>query len=134
MSKAPWLDGLDTPQKAPSRPRKPRKADPIGRETREALSRRSGGLCEVGCGSPATHAHHRQLRRFGDHSIVNLLHVCSLCHVRIHGHVRYSLDSGWIVSQYDEPALREVLRRDEWVWLGGDGSLLHKPPVPEVPC
>ena len=135
MSKAPWLDGLDTPQKALSGPRKPRKGDPIGRETREALRKRSGGVCELCGDAQATDAHHRQNRRGGDHTLTNLMHLCRKCHQRIGQHVRWALDTGFAVSQYDEPALREVLyRQRDWVWLGGDGSLLHKPPVPEVPC
>lgn len=133
---APWLEpNQDTPGKPPALARKPRRDDPIGRETREALRRRSGGLCEL-CGKKqATDAHHRQNRRGQNHTLTNLLHLCRTCHQRVGQHVRYALDQGFAVSQYDEPALREVLyRMRDWVWLGADGSLLHLPPAGEPPC
>lgn len=133
---APWLN--NTPTEAPTAPRKPRQADPVTPATRAIVRGRSGGVCELeGCDSPATHVHHRQLRRHGRHGASNLLHTCGPCHTRIHGHVRYSMDVGWIVSAYDEPLLREALINGDWVWLGEDGTLTHRPPgseVQEPPC
>jgi hypothetical protein len=92
------------------------------------VRKRSGATCEC-CGiSTATHIHHRQLRRSGDHTVPNLLHLCGFCHTRLHGHVRYALDQGFIVSAYDNPAMREVLYRGrDWVFLGMNGELLPAP-------
>jgi hypothetical protein len=126
-NRPPWLDD-SVPEKAPRAARKPRKADPIGTETRATVRRRSGGTCECCALSPATHVHHRQLRRCGDHSAPNLLDLCSTCHTRLHNRVRYALDTGMIVSAYDDPAMREVLYRGrDWVYLGANGELLNVP-------
>lgn len=115
------------------RPVKEAKPDPISHDVRDVVRGRSGGVCEC-CGTvQATHMHHRQLRRSGDHTAPNLLHLCSMCHTRLHGHVRYALDQGFIVSAYDTPAMREVLYRGrDWVYLGANGELLHLPPAAEV--
>lgn len=112
-----------------SKPSKPTPVDPVTRETREAVRRRSGGVCECCEAAPATHIHHRQLRRGGNHLPPNLLDLCSSCHTRLHGHVRYALDQGFIVSAYDDPAMREVLYRGkDWVYLGANGELLTAAP------
>lgn len=136
-NRAPWLENI--PQTAQKPARKPRRDDPVPDDTRRLVRTRSGGVCEL-CGeSPLQHLHHRQLRRGGDHSACNIVGLCNTCHTRCHGHVRWALDTGFIVSQYDDPALREVLWRGrDWVWLGSGGELLHVPPpdvaVPEPPC
>lgn len=129
---APWLDGPQKPRGVRS---KPRKADPVTEEVRAIVRARSGGVCEL-CGeAPVQHFHHRQLRRSGDHTPRNIVGLCNLDHQRVHGHVRWALDTGWVVSQYDDPALREVLYRGrDWLWLGVDGSMQHRPPTTEVPC
>ena len=126
-NRPPWLD-ISAPEKAAARRSPARKADPVSQETRAAVRRRSGGQCECCGDSPATHVHHRQLRRSGDHSAPNLLDLCSTCHSRLHNRVRYALDTGFIVSAYDDPAMREVLYRNrDWVYLGANGELLSTP-------
>lgn len=116
-----------------AKPDKPRKADPISPEVRSTVRGRARGLCELCQGSGAVHFHHRQLRRSGDHSVPNIVFLCSTCHQRIHGHVRWALDTGWIVSAYDSAALREVLYQGrEWTYLGAGGELLTLPPAQEA--
>lgn len=75
--------------------------------TKSAVWHRSQGRCEVrapGCRQTAGHFHHRQLRRAGDHTAVNCLHVCDVCHLFIHDHPAASRELGWIVSQWQDPA------------------------------
>ena len=133
---APWLETAQDADPRPAKPvRKPRKTDPVPEEVKALIRARGAHLCELCYQSPIQHFHHRQLRRSGDHTARNIVGLCNTCHTRCHGHVRWALDTGWIVSQYDDPALREVLwRGKEWCWLGLDGSLLHLPPVQEPPC
>lgn len=116
-----------------AKPDKPRKADPISAEVRALVRARAGGLCEL-CGqAPVQHFHHRQLRRGGQHGPTNIVGLCNADHTRCHGHVRWALDMGWIVSAYDDPAMREVLYRGrEWTFLGAGGELLTLPPAQEA--
>jgi hypothetical protein len=108
---------------------KPAKTDPITNEVRNAVRRRSGGVCECCGAAPGTHLHHRQLRRSGDHTATNLLDLCATCHQRLHNRVRFALDQGMIVSAYDDPAMRELLYRGrDWVYLGANGELLTAAP------
>lgn len=72
-----------------------------------AARRRSGNRCELGlpgCAVDAVQFHHRQLRRSGDHRIENCIHLCVECHGRVHRFVAPSLERGWLVSQYADPA------------------------------
>jgi hypothetical protein len=96
--------------------------DPVTPEVRATVRERSGGACELGCGQRATHIHHRQLRRYGDHQAANLLHVDALCHRRIHDRVRYSLDVGWLVASHDDPRTCAVLFPTGPVLLYDDGT------------
>ncbi len=86
--------------------------DPIGPETRLALLQRSGGQCELRFTSPcvgvACHAHHRKLRRFGDHRLVNLLWLCSAHHLMAHTDPD-CYARGWLVRSFDDPELVEVM-------------------------
>ena len=104
--------------------------DPITPEVRRLVTKRSKGLCEL-CTEPGQHLHHRQLRRAGDHSAANLVHLCNTCHRRIHGHVSWSLQTGWLVSQYRDPARVPLLLDDEWVYLDRDGITTPAPPLTE---
>lgn len=80
--------------------------DPIQAETRKALAERSEGRCEARlgfwCTGVATHAHHRKLRRYGDHSLACLLHVCSSCHTAIHAEPKWSYEHGFLVRQHED--------------------------------
>jgi hypothetical protein len=66
----------------------PAKPDPVTAAVRAEVAERSRGLCEARvsprCHGTAQHVHHRKLRRHGDHSAENLLHVCHACHDAIH--------------------------------------------------
>lgn len=64
---------------------------------KRAASQRSGGSCEARtpvCTGKATIYHHIQLRRGGDGSLSNCLHVCGHCHNHIHHNVAESLALG----------------------------------------
>ncbi len=104
-----------------------RKADPVTPEVRAVVADRAGNRCERGCGAVGEHAHHRQLRRGGDHSAANLVWVCVWCHtgspLAIHRNVSESLRTGWLVSQYDDPTTAPILLAGRWVLLGVDGSV-----------
>lgn len=73
-------------------------------ETRKALRERSRGVCEVCAVAAAVHAHHRKLRRYGDHRLVNLLDLCFDCHATIHANVARSLALGLLVPGWADPA------------------------------
>ena len=84
--------------------------DPV---TRSEIAHRSAGNCEAalnGCTGHASHVHHRQLRRWGDHTAPNGLHVCAGCHHRIHtmGEPAYTL--GLLVHGWADPANIPVRR------------------------
>lgn len=93
---------------------KPREArrkptpDPITPDVRRAIAERSRDVCEarlVGvCVGRARHIHHRKLRRYGDHTLVNLLHVCHACHGYIHRFPKWSYDHGYLVRGSADPA------------------------------
>lgn len=97
-----------------SRPTTP---DPITPEVDAALRARSGGYCEAravqDCSGYATHRHHRKLRRHGDHTLSNLLHVCTTCHDAIHGPLAASRQSyirRWLLHAWDDPAAMPPIR------------------------
>lgn len=106
------------------------KADPISAWTRTVIIKRAGGQCELGCGRRGSHAHHRQLRRGGNHGASNLLWIDLLCHRRIHGHVAESEAAGWLVSQYTDPAAQAVALGGAWWLLADDGSKAETVPPP----
>lgn len=100
-----------------ARKRMKRKPPPQGfpEETRMAVMRRSGGRCEVKskvCTGRAQHFHHRKLRRFKDHSTINCAHVCSGCHTEIHARPQVAYLMGWLLHEWDDPAVIP-LRRGE---------------------
>ena len=104
--------------------------DPITPEVRTIVRKRSKGLCEL-CGITGQHMHHRQLRRAGDHSAANIVHLCFLCHRRAHGHPDWALSTGWLVSQYDTAAHTPLLLHNEWVLLDRDGQVTPAPSHPQ---
>lgn len=107
---------------------RPAKADPVTDEVRGMVRSRSAGRCEL-CGGPGQHLHHRQLRRGGDHSAANLVHLCNVCHVRVHGHSAWSFEQGWLVSQYSSAATVPLCMGERWVLLQVDGTTrgIHGP-------
>jgi hypothetical protein len=100
---APWTAGRTLP---PSPTRRPRT---LGTELRRALWARSSGQCELRCGQPAQHAHHRQPRAHGGQDMAaNLLHICHRCHHRAHTDTaRYA--RGWLCHSWDDPAKVPVI-------------------------
>lgn len=113
IQRAPWA--LKTPP-AP-------KPDPISAETRALVRARAHHLCEL-CGvNPGSHAHHRQLRRFGRHGADNIVWVCGTDHQRIHGHPEWSYENGWLVRSTDDPATTPLsLHLARWVLLLPNGT------------
>lgn len=86
-------------------------------EVRVAARLRSKGICEAGtraCIGQASHFHHRKLRRFKDHSLINCLHVCYPCHLHIHGNVLVSMAMGWIIASWEEPSEKLPRKGDRW--------------------
>ena len=69
-------------------------------KARQIVAERSSGTCEV-CGQQrAVHAHHRWLKgQGGPWCPANLIHICLLCHDRIHANVWVSISAGWIVPR-----------------------------------
>lgn len=98
--------------------RKPRPTppDPITPAVRAAVAQRSGGRCEAravrGCTGYGVHKHHRKLRRHGDHTIQNILDVCSICHDAIHGPLAASgvaYERRLLLHAWDDPADMPVI-------------------------
>lgn len=52
----------------------------------------------------------------------NLLGVCRRCHNRIHHSMKHSLNLGWLVQSWADPAGKPVRLYEGWVVLGDDGS------------
>jgi hypothetical protein len=74
---------------------------------------RSRDECEVQstkCVERAAHYHHRKLRRHGDHSSANCLHVCAPCHTHIHSVGESAYLMGWLVRAHEDPAEIPVRR------------------------
>lgn len=93
--------------------KKKARRDPIPAGTTTAIKARSGGTCEARCSKDCVgtgqHRHHRQLRRFGNHSPENLLCVCHVCHAVIHGNPERSYALGLLVRGEDDPAAVPVV-------------------------
>lgn len=74
---------------------------------RQTVRSRAGGRCEL-CAEPlgaAFECHHRKLRsRGGLDSACNLLALDGLCHRRVHSHVTWATEHGFLVAGHDDPA------------------------------
>lgn len=98
-----------------SAPKRPvRLADPVTEATRLIVWTRCGGHCEA-CWRPilaGVDTHHRQLRRFGDHTPANLVALHPDCHTgapnAVHRRVRWARERGLILRSWQTPAA-EVL-------------------------
>lgn len=98
----------------------------IDPELRALIRERAGGGCEC-CGdrlSPIFQAHHRKLRsRGGQDSAANLVALCGLCHKRVHSHVTWATEHGFMVASSDDPALVPVaVRCESWQLLAFAGT------------
>lgn len=103
--------------------RRPKPGNDWPTAVRRAAALRSGGACEIDGEDPATHLHHRQLRRHGDHRICNALHLCARHHDLVH-HNRggSSYANGWLVRATDDPATVPVVLHDTRQFLTFDGD------------
>lgn len=98
-----------------------RTPDPITPQVRAVIKERSGDVCESCRAQRGQHAHHRQLRRFGDHKPANLVWICHRCHALIH-HKGVKDSSGWLLSSTDNARFCPLLTLAGWVFLADDGS------------
>lgn len=80
------------------------KADRLYARNRKARAELADNLCELGSPAcfPGDHlgdqAHHRLMRSTRvDHSVDNLLWVCSPGHTWVHAHPRLSYEKGWLI-------------------------------------
>lgn len=96
--------------------------DLVDRRDREAC-RRCGRRIAGGS------RHHRQLRRFGDHSAANLVLLCGSgttgCHGWVHAHPAEAYRLGWLVHSWHDPAQVPVVGvggSGGWVLLDRDGK------------
>lgn len=79
---------------------RPKAEDLELRKARMAVYERSGGDCEaqtVDCTGRGQHVHHMKGRSTHDPAL--LLHVCLMCHNRIHAHPAESYEQGWMVRR-----------------------------------
>lgn len=93
---------------------------------RPHLTRRSDACCEC-CGAPITagfEIHHRRLRsRGGDHTLTNLLALCSRCHQWVHHQPREATRLGLMVASWNDPAETPlILPNGQQVFLQPDGT------------
>lgn len=96
---------------------------------RDAVYLRAGGSCEL-CGEALAgpwHWHHRKLLSQGGLDVVeNGLALHSLCHHRVHGHVSWSTDAGFLVPTHASPARQRLhLHGERWVLLTTSGGYKH---------
>jgi len=92
--------------------------------------------CCVRCGRwiDGGSRHHRQLRRFGDHSTANLILLCGSgttgCHGWVHAHPKISYENGWLVHGWHESAAVPLLTYGgRWRLLNSEGSYSHMTPT-----
>lgn len=96
-------------------------------EVKAVVEERSQGACErllhPVCTGRAKEMHHRQMRsQGGEHSVVNLLHLCRECHREyVHLHPADSYSHGWLVKSHGDPAEVPVTYRGQPVILTEDG-------------
>lgn len=101
-------------------------ADGPTRDTCAAVDERDEYRC-ARCGRyvDGGSRHHRQLRRFGDHSSSNLLLLCGSgttgCHGLVHSKVAESYALGLLVHSWHEPAAVPVLTVQGWALLDNEG-------------
>ena len=80
-----------------------RKRDSVYEAARQAVVRRSGGVCEAGsfdCTGRVEQCHHRAGRVGADpHRLDNLLGVCAACHRLCHAEPALAFQMGWSVRR-----------------------------------
>ena len=105
-------------------------------KTVELLRERSGGMCEAGCGRPATEIHHRRfLSRGGRHNLANLValdgtgnHDTGECHGIAHRGA--GAPPGWAISAWERRHEDQIpfvdLGGRSW-WLDDQGGKTDRP-------
>lgn len=96
-----------------------------------AVDRRDRYSCvRCGRGIDGGSRHHRQLRRFGNHTITNLILLCGSgttgCHGWVHGNVALAYEAGWLVHSWHTPDSVPVLHQGTWTILTeGSATMYH---------
>jgi hypothetical protein len=96
---------------------------PMPPEVAEIVTERAQGMCEImsrdtGCTGRAEHLHHRQLRsQGGEHTVENLIHICSTCHYWLHAHPAIAYTNGWLVKSTKNPREIPFRRRGGFIVL-----------------
>ena len=97
-------------------------------EVAETVVERAMGMCEImsrdtGCNGRAEQLHHRKLRKQGgEHTVENLIHICSPCHDYLHMHPAIAYTNGWLVKSMKNPRDIPVHRRGGFIVLTEDGG------------
>lgn len=98
-------------------------------EVAEIVIERAMGMCEImsretGCNGRAEHLHHRRLRsQGGEHTVENLIHICSPCHTWLHAHPAIAYTNGWLVKSTNNPREIPFRRRGGFIVLRPDGDM-----------
>lgn len=94
------------PKRRPKAATRQAKKWTAGARARDAVTARSGGLCELAlecCTVKATHHHHRLLRAQGGKDTEdNFLHLCERCHSAVHASPEESYRRGWLLRSTDD--------------------------------
>lgn len=103
----------------------------ITAKSRAIVAERSGGICEICQGAPATNIHHRQPRGMGGtrrniHTPAWLLHLCGSgttgCHGRIEIQRAMAYRHGWLLRSHQRPSTVPAwIARAGFVILTDDG-------------
>ena len=105
-----------------------KKKNRVPPEVAETVIERARGMCEImsrdtGCTGRAEHLHHRQLRsQGGEHTVENLIHICSTCHYWLHAHPAIAYTNGWMVKSTKNPREIPFKRRGGFIVLTEDGE------------
>lgn len=103
----------------------------IPKKIADTVVQRAGGACEVmvarSCTGRAEQLHHRKMRsQLGGHEVVNLLHICHVCHDWVHKHPALSYERGYLVRGARHEAFEPVLYRNARLFfLAPDGELVR---------
>lgn len=103
----------------------------FSKKVRGLVHVRAHGVCEkCGLASHNLQYHHRRPRSMGGsrrkdtNQAANCVLVCLGCHSDIESYRRMSLDTGWLVRQYNKPADVPLWRHSQWVLLDDHGCVL----------
>lgn len=101
---------------------------------RDALTRRSGGWCEMqltGCEGRAYEAAHRIKRGMGgrkgearvrNNTLSNVLHACHTCHAWCHARPEEAYELGLMLREGQDPLTEPAVRRGLLVLLDDAGN------------